>query len=115
MDTPELWRLETRFWLEGVSVYQTHLHEKALMILPEVGILDRAAVIESLRAVPRWESVEMNERHTIRNEEVTMLVYAAEARRVGSPLYRAFCCSSYVPADGRWLMTTHQQTSSSLS
>ncbi|MGB3897107.1 MAG: hypothetical protein WA973_00965 [Mesorhizobium sp.] len=65
MDTPE-WQLEKRFWLEGAPVYETHLHENALMIFPEAGILDRAAVIESLQVTPRWESVEMSEQRTIR-------------------------------------------------
>ena len=51
MDTPE-WQLEKRFWLEGAPVYETHLHENALMIFPEAGILDRAAVIESSRRHP---------------------------------------------------------------
>ncbi|MFC3205094.1 nuclear transport factor 2 family protein [Aquamicrobium soli] len=109
MDTPE-WQLEKRFWLEGAPVYETHLHENALMIFPEAGILDRAAVIESLQAAPRWESVEMSEQRTIRGGAFTVLAYASEARRRGDPPYRAFCCSSYIRTDGGWLMTSHQET-----
>lgn len=110
MDADEFWQLERRFWLEGPSVYEAHLHEDAVMIFAEMGLLDRAQIIESLRDAPRWTGLDMRDRRILRPGGVLVLAYRAEARRGEDQPYRALCSSLYLPTNSGWKMLTHQQT-----
>jgi hypothetical protein len=106
----DIWLLERRFWLEGVSVYEERLHEQALMIFPGLGVMDRKAVIESLRDAPRWDDVIISdERLSLANDSLA-LAYAAEGRRNDQSPYRVLCGSCYVRSAEGWLMLSHQQT-----
>jgi hypothetical protein len=110
MDTNQIWELERRFWLEGVSVYETHLHRDACMIFPGMGILDRAAILDGLSGAPRWTHGEMCGRQVVNAGEVVFLAYVAVARRGASPAYRGFCGSTYIREGSESIMIAHQQT-----
>src|SRR5947209_10262438 len=92
----EMWNLEERFWLEGSSVYEVHLHPTCVMVFPGLGVMRASEVMESLKEAPRWASVHMTERVVARaSSSVTVLGYKAEGRRQGSRPYLVFCTSTY--------------------
>lgn len=107
-----LWRLEEWFWLGGADFYERTLALGALMVLPApVGVLDRRATIDSIRAGARWKEVAFHDRHLLQpGADVAVLVYVAVARRADSPPYAAQCSSTYVRAAGQWQLVVHQQT-----
>jgi hypothetical protein len=106
-----IWDLERSFWLEGITAYEANLHDEAVMVFPGLGILDRHAVIESIRYAERWRDVQMTGQRTITTGGMAVLAYAAEAERAGSARYRANCISTYVHQPEGWRMVSHQQTS----
>lgn len=110
MDVDPFWELERRFWLEGISVYEAHLHEDARMIFPGMGILDRPAILDSLRDAPRWDHVDMCNRQLANAGDFVFLAYAAIARRGDSQPYKAFCGSAYIRKHPDGLIISHQQT-----
>jgi hypothetical protein len=110
MDVDQLWELERRFWLEGIPVYEAHLHEDARMIFPGTGILDRPAILDSVRGGPRWDHVDMCNRQLADAGDVVLLAYVAIARRGDSQPYRAFCGSAYIRKPPAARMISHQQT-----
>lgn len=110
MDIDQIWELERRFWLEGVSVYDAHLHRDACMIFPGMGILDRAAVLDSLSDAPRWTHIDMCGRQVVDAGEVIFIAYVAIARRGDSQPYRGFCGSTYIRKGSEPIMIAHQQT-----
>lgn len=57
-DDDAIWTLEHDFWLTGVEHYEHYLDPACLMAFPPpVGVMDRDAVVESLRDAPRWAGV----------------------------------------------------------
>ncbi|MCT7664117.1 nuclear transport factor 2 family protein [Shinella kummerowiae] len=110
MDEDPIWELERRFWLEGICVYEAHLHKDARMIFPGMGILDRSAILDSLRDAPRWDHVDMCNRQLADAGNVVFLAYVAVARRGDSHPYKAFCGSTYIRKNPGALMIAHQQT-----
>ena len=110
MDVNSLWELERGFWLDGVCFYEMHLHGQARMILPGVGILDRASILQSLREAPRWADIRMHDRAFVETGGFVFLAYAATAQREGEQPYRAVCGSAYLCDRDAWVMITHQQT-----
>ncbi len=106
----ELWQLEKRFWLDGVEVYEKLLAPGALMIFAGIGIMSRAAIIDSLRHAPRWTRLDITEPRTAETEAAIVLAYRAEARRGDEEPYRAHCSSTYIGGPQGWLLLAHQQT-----
>jgi hypothetical protein len=107
-----LWRLEREFWTRGASFYRENLSTNCSMILPGVGILSRASVIEAISKAERWTTVEME--HTMETtigSDVVVLSYAAKGERAGQPTpYYVWVGSTYAFDDDRWRLTFHQQT-----
>ena len=96
MDDEAAWALERRFWLEGSSVYDDLLDPACLMAFPGMGVMRAADILGSLKAAPRWASVEMADRAVGRaGGAVVVLGYTAEGRRDGADPYRCFCTSTY--------------------
>lgn len=110
MNDHPIWALERGFWIEGIDFYEIHLHQDALMIFPGMGIMDRAPVLDSLRAAPRWVDVQMTERRSAQTDEVLLLAYLAVASRNDNKSYRAYCGSFYVRRAANWCLIAHQQT-----
>jgi hypothetical protein len=111
----QLFELEKGFWTEGEGYYDSHLAEDAVMVFSSpVGLLDREAVVASLRGVPRWAEVSFTEQHLLRlAPDVAALIYHAEARREDAEPYRAHCSSVYVVRNRTWQLAMHQQTPAS--
>ena len=108
----QLWQNERNFWLKGIEFFEEHMAKECLMALPGIGIIDRTAVLETLRDAPRWAAVEMQaEREATIGTSVAVIAYDATGHRDGSPPYRAACTSTYVLEEHRvWRMVQHQQT-----
>lgn len=107
----EILALETRFWLEGVNAYEAHLDEAALMAFPQMGVMDAASVVESLRDAPRWAAVDIDDWMVARPAEgLLVLGYRASARRGTGGPYEAVCTSTYHRDGTTWKLVQHQQS-----
>jgi hypothetical protein len=108
-----LWKQEEQFWLGSADFYESNLATESLMVLPKpVGILGREATIDSIRSGSRWGNVSFNDRHCVLSTpETAALAYMVHTDR-GSPdtSYVAQCSSTYVRANGQWLLVMHHQT-----
>jgi hypothetical protein len=108
-----VWDLEARFWSGDDAFYDAWLAAGALMVFPDpTGILDRAAIVASIRGGPRWTQVHMTERRVARpNAGVVLVAYRFEARMDdGDDAYRGWASSSYARSAGAWSLAFHQQT-----
>jgi hypothetical protein len=116
--TPELpdaavWDLETRFWQGDERFYDAWLGPAAVMVFPDpTGILDRAAILASIRGAPRWTEVRLAERRLVRpNVAVVVVAYRVDARRDDDEgAYRAWASTTYTRSEGVWSLALHQQT-----
>lgn len=109
----ELWHLEEQLWLADSTFFERTLAPNALMVLPEpAGVLDRAATIDSIRSVARWQHVLFTKRHhALSGSETVVLAYLALADRGPSDTsYAAQCSSTYFSDNGQWLLLLHHQT-----
>ena len=107
----EIWQVERQLWLEGVEAYRAHMAESCIMVFGPMGILQRAAILESREQAPRWTAVEMTEQQTAEPApDCRVIAYRAEARRDDARPYLAYCSSTYVRRDGDWRLVQHQQT-----
>jgi hypothetical protein len=111
MNPAELWEIERRLWLEGVTVYETHMDPACVMVFPGAGIMRAAEALLGLQGAPRWDSVEMTERVTGEGRDgVVVLAYRATGQRSGADPYEVFCTSTYRSDAGTWKLLQHQQT-----
>ena len=111
MTEDDAWALEERFWLEGPTVYAAHLDSECLMAFPGIGVLQTADIIAAIKGAPRWESVNMTDRHVGRpGSDLLVLGYIAAGYRSGSEPYRCFCTSTYRLDGGAWKLVQHPQT-----
>lgn len=113
MLSEDLWTLEHRFWLEGAPLYRERLTTDSAMVFAGMGIMDRAAIIESIANGPRWRDVTLADRHDIRRNGLAILAYSATARREDGEPYRALCSSTYIDQNDTWMLVFHQQTAQS--
>jgi hypothetical protein len=112
MSIDEIWELERGFWLGGADVYERHLGPEALIVFPApVGMLERAATIESIRHAARWTGVSFSrQRCIVPTVDLAVLAYAVEADRgTAESRYRAQCTSTYVRLRAAWKLVMHQQ------
>lgn len=111
MDMQELWNCERRLWLEGAGAHDELLHPHAIMTFPPpAGMMQAAAIVESLRGTPPWTAVEMTERASSGNlGGIVIIAYRAEGRGPEKS-YSAYCSSTYVRQDESWRIIQHQQT-----
>lgn len=106
-----LWDMEERFWTAPVDDVETDIAPECRMIFAEMGILDRDFALAGMRKGPRWDSVDMAERHIARSgKQVAVLTYRATAQRSDADPREAYCSSTYRGADDGWKMIQHQQT-----
>ena len=113
MTDEELWQMEAGFWTGDADFYQQHLAHGAMMVFPPpAGVLDRGRIIETIRAAPRWQEVDMQDRQVARpNPDTVVLAYRASARRDGDEApYRAGCGSVYTRFADGWRLVLHQQS-----
>tara|TARA_Y100000052_G_scaffold27310_1_gene34609 strand:- start:406 stop:750 length:345 start_codon:yes stop_codon:yes gene_type:complete len=114
MSSEALWDMERNFWLDGAAFYESSMAPDARMVFPSpVGILAGEQIVEGLRRAPRWSSVDFHDETKTSLGETVVLAYSATGRRDGEDPYEAFCASTYVQHEGRWVLLAHQQTSKS--
>lgn len=95
----------------GAAFYDQYLTDDALMALPVVGLLDRAAIVESMAAAPPWASFSIDKPQlAVLDEAGAVLVYRATARRTGEPEYHALMSTTYTKRPEGWRIAFHQQT-----
>jgi hypothetical protein len=106
----EVWDCERRFWLESGNFYKEHVAPDAVLVLPVVGIVNRAAGLAWARRAPRWTQVEFSNRISSVAAETAVLAYEAhaEAAKCAHPYY-ACCSSTYIRVREAWMLVAHQQ------
>ncbi|PWW02148.1 uncharacterized protein DUF4440 [Hoeflea marina] len=104
--------LERRLWLEGSPAYEEILAPDCIMAFAApVGILRGAAIHQSLKALPRWDDVEISETDLAQPDDSTLVhAYRAVGHREGDAPYRAYCTSTYRRTGEGWCLIQHQQT-----
>ncbi|RJY08536.1 DUF4440 domain-containing protein [Aurantiacibacter aquimixticola] len=106
-----LWEMEERLWTAPVDDCAAIIAEDALLVFPEAGVLDRDFAVAGMRSAPRWDAVEMTERHVSRPGKTnTVLAYRARGVRGADEPYQAYCSSTWRGADEGWTLIQHQQT-----
>jgi uncharacterized protein (TIGR02246 family) len=113
MASDEIRQLEQRFWEAAGDAerYAAGLAPDAIHVLPGLGVVSRAQVLEGVAGAQPWEAFTMHDVQTAwLGDDVVALVYTASARRAGRAPYRAWITSVYRRCDGRWQLALHQQT-----
>ena len=84
----------------------------ALMALADGAVLDRAAVVDSLRWAPRWRRYEIGgARFVDAGDDGAVLVYTGMAfREADDPAFVGTMSSLWVRREGRWRLAFYQQT-----
>lgn len=107
----ELWKTEERFWIEGAESARAMTGKGAVFVLPfPQGILQGDSIWREGLIAQRWRSVVFSERYFKQESDVAVLAYRVSAERSDTPIYEAFCTSTYLQDDGQWLRIVHQQT-----
>lgn len=106
-----LWTMEERFWTEGADSARQMTANGAVFVFPyPAGILSGDALWRETDVAQRWRSVVMTERSLTHHNGVAVLAYRVSAERGDAPIYEAFCTSTYLKDEDKWLRLTHQQT-----
>jgi hypothetical protein len=107
----EVWECERRFWLDRGNFYKAHVAPDAVLVLPTVGVVDRAAGLAWARKSPPWTYVEFSNRIFSCAAQTAVLAYEAhaEATKVAHT-YSACCSSTYVRVRESWMLVAHQQS-----
>ena len=111
----QLLAIEEGFWTAGdrVHFFGEHMAGDAVMVFPApTGIMDEAAIIDSLEDGSRWAEVRIDEVDLVHvRDSAAVLAYRAEARQTDGSTYSAYAASVYVRQDdGAWRLAFHQQT-----
>ncbi|MGW0250664.1 nuclear transport factor 2 family protein [Nocardia goodfellowii] len=117
MELKELLDIERQGWdalcdSTGASFYGELMTDDALMILANGMVLDRAGVVESLRAAPPWRAYEIQDPRLVDvGADSKVLVYLGVGYRdAAEPAFRGVMSSTYVLTAGGWRLACYQQT-----
>jgi ketosteroid isomerase-like protein len=110
--TRELLDLEQQFWTGDAAFYAERLATDAVMVFADpVGTLTGPAIVESIRAAPRWRVVDITEAVQLElSPDAVLLTYRARASRGENDNYAARATSVYVRHTAGWRLAFHQQT-----
>ena len=106
--TDEVWALEEGWWTMGAAEARRRMHPSCVMVFAS-GILQGEAILAGIDTAPRWDSVQMTDRHGVETEDCVVLAYRAVATRQGKA-YAALRCSTWVRQAEGWQLIQHQQT-----
>ena len=86
--------------------------DDAVMVLANGAVMDREAVVESLKQAPPWRTYEIDEVRLIRSGSASAtLVYLGGAYREGDePAFTGVMASVYTHRDDAWHLALYQQT-----
>ena len=113
MDDSRIWNFEHSLWVASPEEYRAKVDEACQMVLPTPPYaLSGAAAIQAVIATPRWDAVELTERHVSRPQEGLIVIgYHARASGGGAAPYAAWCTSTYRRLEhDHWTVVQHQQT-----
>ncbi len=96
----------------GGGFYGSLMTDDAVMVLANGAVMDREAVVESLRQAPPWRTYEIDEVRLIRSgSDSATLVYLGSAYREGDePAFTGVMSSVYRHRDDAWHLALYQQT-----
>ncbi|MGR3320684.1 MAG: nuclear transport factor 2 family protein [Pseudooceanicola sp.] len=106
----DIWQVEEILWTGGTDAFRKRLDRECLMAFPGVGVLEGDEILDSLKDAPRWQSVEMDDRHSTGDEDVIVLSYRAVAIRDGDAPYNALCTSTWRRTAKGWRLLQHQHS-----
>lgn len=106
--TNELWALEEGWWTMGAAEARRRMHPSCVMVLAG-SVLQGEAILNGMDTAPRWDGVQMTDRHGVETEDCVVLAYRAAATRKGAA-YAALCSSTWVRQAEGWQLIQHQQT-----
>ena len=110
-DDDTLWAMEERFWTEGADSARSMTAKGAVLVFPyPVGILRGSEIWREAQVAQRWRTVVFSEQCLTRERDLAVLAYHVSAERDGTPIYEAYCTSSYMNDNGAWERIVHQQT-----
>ena len=111
-----LLQIERELWRSNGRLYRNHLHDNAVLVFGETGVMDKASALNAIEQQRgrgrRWEDVSFSDARAVEfTDDAAMLTYRADARKVedGSP-YAALASSLYTKHAGQWKLAFHQQT-----
>jgi hypothetical protein len=111
-----LLQIERELWRGNARLYRHHLHDDAVLVFAETGVMDKTSALNSIEqgdgGAQQWEDVIFSEARAVEfTDDAAMLTYRADARNAqdGSP-YSALSSSLYTERDGEWKLAFHQQT-----
>lgn len=106
-----LWAQEERFWTEGAGSARSMTAKGAVFVFPyPEGILQGQALWSEKQVAQRWRTIEMTDQAITVLADMAVLAYRVSAERGEEPIYEAFCTSTYVRDNDKWLRMAHQQT-----
>jgi hypothetical protein len=112
-DNDRLLELESAFWKSAGDPGFSHENfaDDGVMALP-VGLMNKPQVMSVMKGASPWSSFTIDDLRFVEvGDDVTGLVYTADARRDGPDgKYRAAVTSVYVNRGGEWRLVLHQQT-----
>ncbi len=109
-DEDDIWRIEELLWTGATDAFERRMADGCLMAFPGIGALAGEEIVESLKDVPRWQSVRMETRRCVETDGITVLSYIATGLRDGDPPYRALCTSTWRQTPQGWRLVQHQQS-----
>ncbi|WP_062317388.1 DUF4440 domain-containing protein [Demequina maris] len=114
----EVERLERQAWEElsggdPRAFFGRVLASDAVMLLPDVGLLERDESIDSMATTQPWDVHTLEDMRVLApSEDVAVVVYRARAIRWDMQ-HVTHVSSAYVRLDGEWRLLVHQQTAAS--
>ncbi|MEV0292026.1 nuclear transport factor 2 family protein [Nocardia sp. NPDC050710] len=113
----ELLTVERRGWdalctSTGAEFYGSLMSDDALMILADGAVLDRAAVVASLKDALPWRAFDIEDpRVVVAGRDAAVLVYIAVAYLDSrEPAFRGAMSSTYIRTPDCWRLACYQQT-----
>lgn len=96
----------------GSDFYGSLMTRDGVMVLANGAVLDRGAVIESLRDAPPWDRYAISDARLVKvGSEGVALVYTARAQRDSEDeTFVAMMSSVYRRSAGGWRLALYQQT-----
>jgi hypothetical protein len=107
----ELLALEQEFWTADAAFFREHVHERCLLVFPQMAELMTAdEVADTVKDAPRWEHVDVTDPQFLMLADGTCLLsYLGRAQR-GDDHYVARVSSVYLRRADQWKLAFHQHT-----
>lgn len=98
--TDELWAPEEGWWTMGAAEARRRMHPSCVMVLAG-SVLQGEAILNGMDTAPRWDGVQMTDRHGVETEDCVVLAYRAAATCKGA----AYAAAPPSPASGNSCIT----------